>query len=479
MSIVERALPRIRMTVGLGPALLIILLALSIGVAAGNPGTGGLPVIVLAVAAAAAGYVLSQRFAGFLLLGASCFILAVVAVTPYRYLNAFDLVLPFMFPWALFGLLRKEAHAHDALEAGPAHDAIRDATRKLSTAVLIFMGLAAVSLIPMVFRLGPDPTVSSTFILARGIEGVMMFPLGIWWLRSDRRVRELMQAVMVGGALFMVVNLVQTFTMDPPPRAALTWVVNHLDWPVEGPNEAGAALVTLIALLMAHHTVRPRARDFIIIGSVLFMLFLTLSRSGLLALITFFAFQLRRIPIRYVLIGALILGGALVFVPDVWWSRMTRSFTFERGTFEVFTFMIRVYAYQTNLKIFLDNWLFGLGYLAGRFVSQDYNDLKIAPLGAENFYIDTAAGMGVIGLAAMCLCFVRLFQLGRVVRRVTPPGTLGHEMARLHAPLVAGLMVLNLLGFEFLGLVSAAQLSLWCAMMIRSGHHAVHAAPGP
>jgi len=45
----------------------------------------------------------------------------------------------------------------------------------------------------------------------------------------------------------------------------------------------------------------------------------------------------------------------------------------------------------------------------------------------------------------------------------------------VHGPLVLGLLAANLTGDNFLGLVSIAQLALWCAVLVGAGHAAVAA----
>jgi hypothetical protein len=70
---------------------------------------------------------------------------------------------------------------------------------------------------------------------------------------------------------------------------------------------------------------------------------------------------------------------------------------------------------------------------------------------------------------------IRLFQLGREIGRIAPEGTLASHMARVHGPLVFSLLVANLTGDNFLGLVSLAQLALWCAVLVSAGHVAVAA----
>jgi hypothetical protein len=70
---------------------------------------------------------------------------------------------------------------------------------------------------------------------------------------------------------------------------------------------------------------------------------------------------------------------------------------------------------------------------------------------------------------------VKLYRLGREVGRVAPAGSLAHHMARYHAPLITALLVANLTGDNFMGLVGLAQLSIWTAVLVRSGHAAVAA----
>jgi O-antigen ligase len=138
--------------------------------------------------------------------------------------------------------------------------------------------------------------------------------------------------------------------------------------------------------------------------------------------------------------------------------------------------MIRVYGYISAWNAFRENWLFGVGFLAVRYISERYNDLRVGMLGPENFFLETAVGMGVIGLAVVLRWYASLIQLGREVRRVTPPGTLGHEIARVHVPLMVGLAAVNMVGDQWIGMVGIGQVALWCALMVRSGHLAVASA---
>ena len=199
----------------------------------------------------------------------------------------------------------------------------------------------------------------------------------------------------------------------------------------------------------------------------------TQSRSGLLAMLVFGLLTARRLPRRYLLLGLVIFGLVLLLAPHTFWMRMTRSLTLQKGSFEVYTGVIRVFGYVGSLRAFLHNWLFGVGYLAGRYVSDRYNELRIVGLVSENYFLETAVGMGIIGISVMVRWIVRLFQLGRAIERVTPPGTLGHALARVHTPIVIATMTVCLTGDHWVGMVGIGQLALWCALLTRAGHLAV------
>jgi hypothetical protein len=66
-----------------------------------------------------------------------------------------------------------------------------------------------------------------------------------------------------------------------------------------------------------------------------------------------------------------------------------------------------------------------------------------------------------------------LFRLDRPILASAPEGTFGRELARRHRPLILGLLAANLTGDNFVGMVALAQLSVWCALLIRSGRLAV------
>jgi O-antigen ligase len=246
--------------------------------------------------------------------------------------------------------------------------------------------------------------------------------------------------------------------------------VTDLREAIGSPNEAAAALLVLWALVQARWAARPSRWLLPLMGLVLVMLPLTQSRSGLLAFATFLLLTARHVRWRRVLGGLVTLALTLPLVPASFWARMSHTLSFQQGTSEVFTFLVRIYGYRTAWNVFLDHPVFGVGYVGFRFVSANYNEFNLSIGQVENFLFETLVGMGIVGLVVVGLAFARLHALGRAVRRITAPRTLGHELARLNGPLLAALFVANLTGATFIGMIGIGQVALWCALLVRAGH---------
>jgi O-antigen ligase len=334
---------------------------------------------------------------------------------------------------------------------------------------MLYFGLAALSLLPLAISLGPGAAFTSGLSLARAVQGAFVFPLALWWLRDDRRIRATLRTIFVAAAVLALVNCVYGLAFGVP-RAGIVWWVTDLREAISSPNEAGAALLIVWALAQACWAVRRSRWLILIMGLVVVMLPLTQSRSGLLGFAAFLLLTVRRVRWRWVLGGLLALALVLPVVPASFWERMSRSLSFQQGTSEVFSILVRVYGYRTAWHVFLDHPVFGVGYLGFRFVSANYNEFHLYLGQVENFLFETLVGMGVLGLSVVGFVFARLYALGRVVRQATAPKTLGHELARLNAPLLAALFVANLTGATLVGLVGVGQIALWCALLVRAGH---------
>jgi O-antigen ligase len=444
--------------------------ALAVGLAAGDPGSGMLVPVAIILGLVVVGVVVARPFWGFLALVFSSFFLMVVPVAgTQRGVNVFDLVLIPLVAATLLGSARREAAAGDVLLAGPAHEAVRTAARRFGNSAMLYFGLAALSLLPMVIRPGLGPAFTSGLSLFRVVQGALVFPLALWWLRDEQRIGATLRAVFVAAVVFALVNCVWVFAFGVV-RAGIVWWVTDVHEAIGSANEAAAALLVLWALAQARWAVRPSRWLIVLMCLVIVMLPLTQSRSGLLAFATFLLLTVRHVRWRWVLGCLLVLALVLPLVPTSFWIRMNRSLAFQQGTPEVFSFLLRIYGYRTAWHVFLDHPVFGVGYLGLRFVSVNYNEFHLLNLGAENFFLETLVGLGIVGLSILCVAIARLLALGRVVLRATAPKTFGHELARFHAPLMAALFVANLTGSTLVGMVGVGQLALWCALLIRAGH---------
>lgn len=413
--------------------------------------------------------VIYRPFAGFMCMAGSFVFLIVFAATDNEYVNLFDCLLPAVGLTAFLGRPRALALQEVAARSGEAHAAIDRATRQFTKIVAIYYAYCFLSLIPMGFRDGWAAAFGVFLGLTRLIEAVLVFPLVMWVVRTEKHIRWTMAAMLVAGGGFVAVSLYQ-FAFLGIHRAGITWVLNRPHWAMESANEAGAAMSVLAAVIAVRHASRPTFWTYPMLGLAMLMLMLTQSRGGLLAFLTFTVLAVRRIRWPQVIAALVLVGIAVALAPKAWFARMARSLTFEKGTFEVYSIVVRFYGYQSAWRVFLDHWLIGVGVLGTRNISHLYNDLSITGMSAENFYLETAAGLGVVGLVVIAVMFKRLFQLGRTIQKVAPEGTLGATMGRLHVPLMAALMVGNLTGTNFLGLVGIGQVSLWCGLLVRAGH---------
>lgn len=454
-------------------------IALAIGLAAGNPtlatlaAAGMIATLSLVVAS------LARPMLAYQVVAASLVMLLVVDVLPGRGLNLVDLLVPTLLLATMATGARGAAFAERQSlmtlpGAGPRHAAIWASAEGLARAVVIFYGVAVLSLGTMIISGRAGAVVDSLFSIIRACEGLLVFPLGLWWMRSARDVRNLMNAMLVGAAVFVVVNMLAVLGAGAK-RAGVVWYVAEPFPSIASPNEAATAMIFVIVVLLVRQSLRYQVRNLLGIGVALAMIVLTASRSGLLALLAFGLVALPRLRWTWFVGAVALLLAVVPFVPSEYWSRLARTLLLERGSFESFTALVRFQSWQSAWSAFLDHPILGIGYLSLASVSSRYNDLQLVLVTAENYYLEIAAGMGIVGLVALAFVLVRLFRLGHTVAAEAAPGTLGHAFARFHVPLLIALLVACLTGDNLVGMVGLGQVALWCAMLVRAGHLSVRA----
>ena len=452
------------------PVPAILALAVLAGLAAGDRSLVWL--ILLGSVAGVALIVAGMRwpFAGLLVLVGSSSMLVVVMVSGLRSANAFDVLLLPVFVASACGIARHEAIAHARREHGGGHDELHSAERRLTRSVLWFYGFAMLSLIRLAMVAGTPAALDSGLVLARALQGILLYPLCSWWLRSRQRVQYAWNALFVGGVALVVVNIIGV-SLWHVHRAGMTLMVNNPD-PITDPNEAGTAALVVGVVLLVRNTMRRDWKNWALAVPLVALLGLTQSRSGILAWLTFGLFTLRWVRPSRVFAGIVTIALLVPLMPRTFSGRMVNTLAVKKGSFEAFSFYQRVYAWKTAWNCFEANPL-GVGYLGFRFVSHRFNALSIAFGTVENYFLEILVSMGIVGVVLLTIVIVRLFQLGSEVARRAPRGSLGFHMARFHAPLILGLVVANLTGDNFVGLVGVAQVAIWTAVLVRAGHAAI------
>jgi O-antigen ligase len=453
-------------------AAIIVALALLAGLAAGDRSLEW--TVPLAVIGGGIVLYLGARwpFTGLLVMLATSILLVAVRAVGNRSINAIDVLLMPVFLVSLFGRARSEASAQARF--GPGHDDIHVAERRFIQAVVVFHGLALLSLVQLAVFVGPHAALDSALLLLRAVQALMFYPLCRWWLDRSDRIDMAWRAVIVGGAALATTSVIGLVAWDVR-RPGMTFYLNDPLAPLASPNEAGANALFVAVVLLVRQSMRPDWKNLVLMAVMAVVLALTQSRSALLAACVFVLLTSRWVRPRHLLIGVLASASILPLLPVSFWQRMGKSLVVERGSFEAMSWLQRVYGWRTAWKVFLDHPWTGIGYLGFRFVSPEYNELRLRLVTVENYFYEILVSMGLVGLVAIAIVVMRLFRLGREIGRAAPEGTLASHMARIHGPLVFALLVANLTGDNFLGLVSLAQLALWCAVLVSAGHVAVAA----
>jgi O-antigen ligase len=409
-------------------------------------------------------------FSGLLIMLASSILLVVVRTFGLRSINAFDVLLMPVFFVSLWGRARQDSRARVLL--GESHERIREAEGRFTNSVIVFHVGALLSLVQLGVLVGVHAALDSALLLLRAVQGLLLYPICRWWLFGQNRVERAWDAIVVGGFGLAATALAGVFLWDVR-RPGMTLYLNDISAPLASPNEAGVNALFVAAILLVRHAHRPDWKNVAGVMLMVLVLVLTQSRSALLAWAVFALFTLRWASPRRLLAGALSLAALLPLIPANFWARMAKSVVVEKGSFEAMSFLQRVYGWRTAWRVVQDHPWTGVGYLGFRYVSDQYNELRLKMVTVENYFYEILVSMGIVGLILIGIVIVRLFRLGSTVGRVAPKGTLAHHMARFHAPLMVALLVANLTVDNFFGLVSLTQVALWCAVLVQSGHEAV------
>ncbi len=457
------------------------LIAVAVAVAIGDPSPERLTILAVLLGAGVLAAAALAPLAGYLVLVASCVMSVVVSVgSGERNVMPFDvLLIPLIFACLPAWLRRTPVSIVRTDERRTAMD---EATRRFTRSAWMYAVIAAGSLLVTVAMGNPSGAFDSGLKLGRAVQGMLMFGIGMVCIRDERSLRRVVSALVAGGLLLSLVNLAG-FVFAPITsdntlrRAGMTWFMNERGWSTADPNEAAIGLLLLWVVLLARQSHRARPWGWIMMALTLVFMMLTQSRSGLLAWIVFSVLAWRKLPRRFLVTGLLAVLVLAPFVATIWWERMLRTLSGDRGSFEVYTTFVRIYGWFAAGRMFVAHPLVGVGYLGFRHFSDRYNDLGLMLGTCENMYLEVATGMGLIGLIVFLRLIWRTMALGDVVAKHAPPDSWAAKMARLHKPYLLALAASNLTGDNWVGLVGIAQVAVWCALLVRAGQLSLDSRP--
>jgi len=157
---------------------------------------------------------------------------------------------------------------------------------------------------------------------------------------------------------------------------------------------------------------------------------------------------------------------AIAVRPEAWTGKIVKSLVMQRGSFESYSTLVRFYAWQTALNMFLHFPWLGVGYDSFRFFSREFNALTLNLGAAENFVFETAAGLGIGGVAIVVWMARALRRLGKSVQGAMPEGTRAYALAKLSGPFLVAVAVANMTGDNLIGMMGVAQLAVFSALLV-------------
>jgi hypothetical protein len=440
---------------GYAAGALLLAFALLAGVAVGNQDLGlGILLGVLLGAVLVTAACFWPHVSMWILL-ANTMTLPVLPITASRGVNLID---AFLFP-TLIGAY----FAHRGQPVGAMTGDVPQARRRLVRALLAYLGAAVLSLLVLAMRGYPAHAGDSSLLLFRFVQGVLFFIIVERLVRTRQDLYRARGAIAIGFLIGAAVN-VYGFLVFAVPRAGTTWNILVGDHFIGSPNEAGFAITLLWALMLALPMRRALMMPLLLV-SIAFLV-ATASRSGLLAWFTFVAVWAIVSRKGWLLLLPLTLGLIYPFLPESLTGRLMRTILLQRGSFEAYSTLVRVYAWHTAFNVFRHFPILGVGYLCFRFFSYQYNGLTLNLGTAENMILETATGMGLVGLIAMFWLAASVYRLARSVMRSTTKGSPAWNLARMSTPMLIANVVANLTADNLTGMVSAAQMATWCAFLI-------------
>jgi hypothetical protein len=392
----------------------------------------------------------------------------VLPILQNRGLNPEDILLPVL-------VLVTWLFLRDRPAEGP-HAALVEARRRaVLRCVAGYYSLALFSLFLLTARGHGADAFDSLIALARSAEGALFFYLVSRHAVDKAGVFRVRNAVLGGIFVVFAINLFAVaaggvpragssiiFGM-PADKTDSSWAIGSLPFVMTNPNELGAACALVWAILIG---IRPRRSVFVLgLACTFILLLMSQSRSGMLSWITLVLLLGLRRGHRKLLLLPVFAVALLPLLPGPLRDRIVRTVLLERGSFEAYSSLIRVFSWQTAWKVILAHPLFGVGYLGFRFVSHLYNNLGVRLFTCEEFFLETAVGMGILGPIVAAAIGIAIVRLGALCRKLGEPGSVAHDLGNITPAFVCAVAVGNLTGDNLIGLLGVSQLALFVGVL--------------
>jgi hypothetical protein len=406
-----------------------------------------------------------------LILFAQAIAFPALPVTETRGANPEDVLLPLM-------LVVTWMFTRDRAAEGPRADDVERRRRSLLRWVGAYYALAVLSLVLLADHGPLENAVNSFLQLLRSFQGALFFYLVSRHVQGRRDMYRVRNAVVACVFIVLGLNLLamalgggqragSAIVLGAPSASAvLGGSSGRLPLVMTSPNELGAACVLAWAILIG---VRPHRGLFVLgLAASFVLLLMSQSRSGLLSWITLVLLLGLRRGRRKLLLLPLVAVALLPVLPEVLRNRILRTIVLERGSFEAFSSLVRVYSWEISWKVFLAHPVTGVGYLGFRYVSDLYNSLGVMLPTSEQFFLETASGLGFMGPILVLGIGVALARLGRLTRRLGEPGSLARDLGAVTPPFLASVVVGNLTGDNLVGLLGVSQVALFAGLLAQA-----------
>lgn len=280
----------------------------------------------------------------------------------------------------------------------------------INLAIIVYLAICAVSIF-----ISSNPQISTRAIFGKVLQRLALFLIVTETLNNEKRIRNIMYILFFSSLLLGIDGIYQHFTHKDFIRHRPNFDIPRIYATFPSPSDFGCYLSTLIPLVLVHSSINFRFRWVRALFVSLFILLLTclmftVSRGAWLA----FAASMIFLSIWtnfFTLVFLLLVIFIIVMYPFFYESVKERLSNFFISSDA--SIIDRKFIWEAALKMFMSKpWLgVGLGtfmFNFKKFVSPDFPYVAYA----HNCYLQMAAEIGIVGLAAFLLILILFFYNG-------------------------------------------------------------------